>query len=393
MVPAVVEIVEAFPRGRGGKVDRTALPPPPASVPMRPPTATERSVVEVFTDVLGIDGIGPDDDFFALGGDSLDAVELIEALADRFGIEISASALLDAPTPAQLARSLQARRPRTASVLVPIRTAGASVPFVCAAGGGAPALSLRALASAVDDNADARVARPFYALQARGLEERAWPDRTVEAMARRNARAIRSGLGDGPFVLGGYSFGGQVGFETAVRLVAEGVDVRGLVLIDALPAWDLPRATVRAWAQVTGARHASAEPTTRRPRPARSAAAARRFVVRKVQLATAGLVPRQGLAQYDLFLELHSASARRYRPSGRFAGPAVVIRFTGPGRVARGAPHDLGWSAWIDGPITVVELRGKHLEMLRPPDVGELGAHLRDALVAVESAAAELHLR
>jgi len=196
-------------------------------------------------------------------------------------------------------------------------------------------------------------------------------------------------------VVGGYSFGGQVAFETALRLAAAGADVRALVIIDTVPAWDLPRAAARVWAQVSGAS------PLRRVRgaadgvsPARSPVATDRFVrvtsraawrhaVRKAQLVTAGLVPRQGLEQYDLFFELHSASALRYRPSHRFVGPAIVVRFTGPDRVGRGAPDDLGWSAWVDGPVTVVKLRGKHLEMLRPPDVGELGAQLRVALGGV----------
>jgi thioesterase domain-containing protein len=95
---------------------------------------------------------------------------------------------------------------------------------------------------------------------------------------------------------------------------------------------------------------------------------------------TAGIVPRRGLAQYGLFLDLHTACAMEYRPARRVPGPAVVVRLTGPDSIAPRAPRDLGWSDWVTGPITVVELAGTHLDMLRAPCVLEVGARIREAL-------------
>jgi len=98
---------------------------------------------------------------------------------------------------------------------------------------------------------------------------------------------------------------------------------------------------------------------------------------------TAGIIPRQGLAQYELFLSLHERCAVRYRPEHTFAGPAVVVRCVPPGRELP-SPLDFGWSRWVDGPVSVIQLSGVHLDVLRAPLVSELGARLRDAFTALD---------
>ena len=119
MIPATVVVVAALPRGRTGKVDRAALPPAPLPRRYRAPHGHERELAELFAEVLGLDRVGLDDDFFELGGDSLGALELMAAVTDRFGVEMTASLLLDAPTPAQLAPRLGSRRARDAPLVVP----------------------------------------------------------------------------------------------------------------------------------------------------------------------------------------------------------------------------------------------------------------------------------
>ncbi|MFI1016710.1 amino acid adenylation domain-containing protein [Streptomyces sp. NPDC020965] len=80
MVPAAVVVLERLPRLRNGKLDRAALPAPDFSATSsgRPPgTALERTLHTVFTEVLGVARVGVDDDFFALGGDSIIAMQLV----------------------------------------------------------------------------------------------------------------------------------------------------------------------------------------------------------------------------------------------------------------------------------------------------------------------------
>ena len=182
-VPSAFVAVESLPRTIRSKVDRAALPPPPPPVrhrPYREPEGNERDLAEIFASVLGLERVGLDDDFFELGGDSLGVVELLAAIADRFSVDLSASTVLDAPTVAELALRLSHRRPRDASPVVPLRTDVEGPRFFCVTGGGAPAISLRALSEAMPDV-------NFYAVQPRGLEERALPDHSVTAAARRYA--------------------------------------------------------------------------------------------------------------------------------------------------------------------------------------------------------------
>lgn len=65
-------------------------------------------VVDVFKDALGVESVGADDDFFALGGDSLVAVEVMLAVEERFGASLPLPLIFEAPTPRQLARELSA---------------------------------------------------------------------------------------------------------------------------------------------------------------------------------------------------------------------------------------------------------------------------------------------
>ena len=227
MVPSTFVALDTLPRTVRHKLDRAALPEPPQfeRPPYREPTGHEADVAALFAEILGVDRVGLDDDFFDLGGDSLGAIELQEGIAEQFGIDLPTSTLLEAPTVATLSARLLHRRPGRTSPVVPLRTGRGGVPFFCVTGAGAPALSLRALTDAIDD-------RDVYTIQARGLEERAFPDRSIEAAARRYLREIRALQPTGPYTLGGYSFGGLVAFEMASRLRAAGEDVTLLVLLD-----------------------------------------------------------------------------------------------------------------------------------------------------------------
>jgi amino acid adenylation domain-containing protein len=117
MVPTALVTTPAFPRNANGKVDVTALPAPPAAGAggkIAPRTPVERFLVETFADVLGITGVGVDDDFFALGGHSLLATRLLARIADRFAVDLPLRAVFEAPTPAGLAELIAQAPPATA---------------------------------------------------------------------------------------------------------------------------------------------------------------------------------------------------------------------------------------------------------------------------------------
>ncbi|WP_156656098.1 non-ribosomal peptide synthetase, partial [Mycobacterium sp. 852002-51971_SCH5477799-a] len=112
MVPTQIVVLEKFPLTSSGKLDRKALPAPLfAGAPFRAPhTQTERLVAEVFAEVLGASRVGLDDDFFALGGDSLIATRVSARLQLALGREVPVRYLFDAPTVGTLAQYLDRHR-------------------------------------------------------------------------------------------------------------------------------------------------------------------------------------------------------------------------------------------------------------------------------------------
>ena len=105
MVPAAVVVVDAIPLTVNGKLDRRALPAPEyidADSYRAPTTPAEEILAGIFAQVLGLDRVGVDDSFFDLGGDSLSAIRLINAVNTAFDTDLAVRAVFDAPAVAQL---------------------------------------------------------------------------------------------------------------------------------------------------------------------------------------------------------------------------------------------------------------------------------------------------
>lgn len=108
MVPHAFVFLERMPLTANGKVDRRALPPPEQSLPKkadgdRPENEVEEAIAQVFIDILGLDAVGRHDNFFDLGGHSLNAMQVAAQIGDRFDIDMSVRTIFDAPTIAELA--------------------------------------------------------------------------------------------------------------------------------------------------------------------------------------------------------------------------------------------------------------------------------------------------
>ncbi|WP_407562708.1 amino acid adenylation domain-containing protein [Streptomyces sp. 184] len=112
MVPAALVVLDALPLTPNGKVDRAALPPPALGEPTRgrsPVTPLEQRMCELFADVLHIGSVGSDDNFFALGGDSIRSMLLVSAARDA-GFALTTRQVFEGRTPARLAALVASAR-------------------------------------------------------------------------------------------------------------------------------------------------------------------------------------------------------------------------------------------------------------------------------------------
>ncbi|MBL0388660.1 amino acid adenylation domain-containing protein [Tumebacillus sp. ITR2] len=117
MVPAYLIEIERLPITPNGKIDRKALPEPlwqqATAAYVAPNTSTERALVDIWSNLLGVEKIGVNDSFFELGGNSLQMTSVVAQIQRVLGVDVPLRELFQKPTIAELAPLLQGQEERT----------------------------------------------------------------------------------------------------------------------------------------------------------------------------------------------------------------------------------------------------------------------------------------
>lgn len=234
-VPAAFVFLPALPLTPNGKIDHRALPAPDTDFSARPTAVAprdlwEKKLVTLWESVLGVAPIGVTDRFFDLGGHSLLALRLVAQIERAFGRRLAVATVFQAQSVEQLAAVLRENRsPAPGQSLLAIQPAGRRPPLylVHGVGGGM-------LWGYINLSRHLGIDQPVYGFRAeRPPGENAFE--TIEEMAARYVRELRTFQPEGPYALGGYCFGGNVAFEMARLLEAQGQPVASLALMNSSP--------------------------------------------------------------------------------------------------------------------------------------------------------------
>lgn len=343
MIPARLTVIASLPVTSNGKLDRSALlalsetSADTGVAHVAPRTDLERTIVDVWKEVLGIETIGVEDDFFNLGGHSFTALRAVAALRTRTRLDVSLGGLLESRTVARLASLLTGQR--LSNALVPLhRGTGPALFMVHPAGGSVAAY--RDLARDLD--------RTCFGLAA----SEPLPG-TVEALARGYVAAVRAAA-PGPYSILGWSSGAVIALEMTAQLEAAGEQVAQLIVLDA-PA-----------------------PTDPPPGPVDESTLQDWF---REDTAGADLLAAELHHVYPVFAQIVNA-CRRYAPAV-VAADVALIRAR-DGRVSEYAAHpheateDWGWSACTRGAVASRVVSGTHHSLFSAPHIAAVVAALRE---------------
>ncbi|EDY47294.1 blue-pigment synthetase [Streptomyces clavuligerus] len=382
MIPNRVVVLDKLPVTANGKIDNAALEGLAESALthddrpfVAPRTTIERRMAELWKAGMKRDVVSIHDDFFASGGNSLIAVSLINKINRELGSSLPLQALFEAPTIEKLALRIRGRATDGISRLVPLHGADTGNPVYCWPGLGGYPMNLRLLAGRTG------LDRPFYGLQAHGINpgEQIYP--TLQEMAARDIEEIRRRQPEGPYTLWGYSFGARVAFEAAHQLERAGERVEHLFLIaPGSPEVDAPGGVDLAYrdqayvtilfsvfaGRITG-------PELRAClRVAHDDDSFAAFVSATFPHLDIELVKRIAAVvhrTYTFTYEFHELATRR------ISAPVTLFKATGDNYSF--IENSVGYS--VARP-RVVELEADHYGMLREPDVDELVTAIRDRL-------------
>jgi len=387
MIPWRVIPIDQLPRTPQGKIDRGSLPDPffeERSAPNRtdpPRSATERQLALLWQHLLGRSSVGPHDDFFVLGGDSLQTLLMLAAVEKQHGVVVPLGRFARIPTLAALAALVESRRKadgESEQMVIPVQ-AGDGPPLWVIHPIGGHVIFTERLRHYMDPR------QPIIGIQSRGIEGSTPPLERIEDMADLYCKLIRSHQPRGPYLIVGSSMGGLIALEIGHRLMEQNERVALLGLLD---TWGpgYPRRTTLPIRVLDGMREILSHYRT----PVALLAEVRRKVERVLHRKPRG----QPTAYYDAVLGMKNGGAiidavaavtraneraaanHRIRPyPGRVALLRATRTFRWPGM--RFDNETNGFGGIAVGGVESVPIAGTHMDMLDEPQLAEVARNLQ----------------
>jgi amino acid adenylation domain-containing protein len=394
MIPSAFVFLDELPVNANGKLDRQRLPAPQLESAERlaqqdePRDALERQLVYIWETTLGVKPIGIHDNFFDLGGHSLMAARLFGRIEQYLGARLPLASLFQSPTIADLAEHLrQAPDPQGWATLVPIQPHGSHPPFFCVHNFGGEVINFAELSARLGKD------RPFYGLQARGIDGVNPPHASIPEMAAYYIEVIREVQPHGPYQLGGYCFGGVVAYEMAYQLHQQGETVGLVALMDSSPPrrflreqgrpprprlWDFLR-NLPLWL-IEFLRSGEIAIVLRRKLRLTGKQLAGKLG-RPVEITPWDIIGDQVRTEslpHKQLMDLHLRALWEYR-TPLYPGWVTLFRIRRM-PLFRAMVYDFGWGQFAQGGVDVQIVPGAHYNILEEPHVLGLAQKLSESL-------------
>jgi len=234
MFPSKYVILDSLPTTKNGKIDYSALPTPGKNRPhlgkpfVASRTTIENELTKVWEKILGIEKIGIHDNFFDLGGDSLLAFRILHEINKQLGQNLPIEAIFKAPTITELAKLVDVQiELKDDSFLIPFQKKGNRPPFFLMQCHDS-ILEYNELANLLGDD------QPVYGFHMPWTEHSNFSEISLENMAKFCVKNIVAKQSSGPYLLGGFCFGGLLAMEVARQLKEIKQKIGLLVLIESL---------------------------------------------------------------------------------------------------------------------------------------------------------------
>ena len=382
MVPVVWIALDKLPLTSNSKIDRNSLanfddkPILKKKSFLEPITRTEQILTGIWKECMGLNKCSVDDNFFALGGHSLMAVQILSKLKAKTGKSLQLAVLFKYPDIRSLAAFIDdSQKDFNYKSLVPIKPSGTKPPLYIIHGDGLNVLNFSYLANYMDKE------QPIFGLQAKGLDGIDEPLDNLSKIAEFYLSEIIHHNPSGPYLLAGYSFGGYVALEIRRQLAAMGKELKMLIMFDT----DAEKTEYKDWYSLFPKkvkRHFPALISFLKSSFFQPVATFKnQFQNRSPNILAKYFSKRESKTFYRLIKKIREKHLVAFRSYSMvpFDGKVHLYKAKICVHYVDDATY-LGWKKYARGGVELYEIPGDHLSMLLPPNVEEFAAVLQKTL-------------